>query len=107
MCQTMAPAASELKYRSISFTNPLTPALRMPPKKTSSSISTAPAMDAHSMGMLKKLLIMAPDESTCETMLMKMPTMQSTDPMVSARRPYSLRTISSSVVHPLRRSGPA
>ena len=70
-------------------------------------MSTAPATDAQSIGKLKRLLIMAPDERTCDTMLMKMPTMHRSEPTVSAFRPYSRRTTSSRVLQPLRRSGPA
>ena len=38
---------------------------------------------------------------------MKMPTIHSIDPTVSALRPYSRLTTSSRVEHPLRRKGPA
>ena len=68
-------------------------------------MSTAPVMDAHKAEMLNRLPIMADDEITWETMLMKMPTKNSNDPTVSALWPNSRLTTSSSVVQPLRRRG--
>ena len=85
---------------------PPTPALRMPPCSTISMMRAAPAIEAHCVGMPNRLPIIADDEITCDTMLMKMPTRKSTDPTVSALWPYSRLTTSSSVVQPLRRSGP-
>ena len=56
-------------------------------------------------GRWKRLVTMAEEDSTCDMMLMKMPIRKSSDPTVSARRPYSRDTISSSVVQPLLRNG--
>ena len=101
------PAASELRYSSTSLTIPPAPALRMPPNSTINRMSTAPVMEAHSVDIPNRLPIIADDDSTCDMMLIKMPMRNSIDPTVSALRPYSRLTISSSVEHPLRRKGPA
>ena len=84
---------------------PPSPALRMPPKNMKMTISSTERMDPHSVGIRNRVVSMADEASTCDTMLMKMPIMQSSDPMVSALCPYSFATISASVTQPLRRRG--
>ena len=86
---------------------PPAPALRIPPNSTSSMISTALATAAHTRWMPNRLVIIADDDSTWDTMLMKIPTRNSIEPMVSALCPYSRLTTSSNVVQPLRRNVPA
>ena len=79
----------------------------MPPESTIAAMSTAPMTNASDVEVPNRLPIMADEESSCEVMLMKMPTRKRMLPTISARRPYCLRTTSMSVEQPLRRRGPA
>ena len=79
----------------------------MPPKSTINMMSTAPVIEAQTVGMPNRLPIIADDDSTWDMMLMKMPIRNSREPTVSALWPYSRLTTSSRVEQPLRRNGPA
>ena len=87
------------------FTTPPIPALQRPPKTTYNVMIIAAISAAIQNFMLKSVISSAEADKTCAMILMNIPSEQSTEPDISAFLPYSLRTISSNVVLPLRRNG--